>query len=108
MGVTGLTDISGIEVLPAPVWMRRLWVGDVHAMTIMSRIFMGPDVIADPGGQLLVHELVHVRQWRTDGFLRFILTYTLDYVRGRLRGARHTEAYRSIRYEVEAVAIAGG
>ena len=108
MGVTGLSDLSGVEVLPAPAWMRRMWVGDVGAMTVMSRIFMRPDLIARPDARLLVHELVHVRQWRTEGFVRFLLTYALDYVRARLRGAAHGEAYGSIRYEVEAVSIAGG
>lgn len=107
MGLTGLVDLTEIEVRPAPSWMERFWIGQVVAMTVMSRIWMRSDLAASPPPSLLVHELVHVRQWRTEGFIRFLLTYASDYLRARLRGATHVEAYGSIRYEAEAVSIAG-
>jgi hypothetical protein len=53
--------------------------------------------------QLLRHELVHVRQWRQLGVLRFSARYVGAYVRGRLAGRSHLDSYRQIPLEVEAV-----
>ena len=55
---------------------------------------------------LLAHELVHVRQWRELGPLRFLWRYLGAYVRGRLRGLGHREAYAAIPFEREARALA--
>lgn len=51
---------------------------------------------------LLHHELEHVRQYREQGFLRFLRRYLTDYLRLRLRGWGHDAAYRRIPAEVEA------
>ena len=51
---------------------------------------------------LLRHELVHVRQWRELGVPRFLRQYLGAYLRGRLAGWSHHEAYRRIPLEVEA------
>ena len=48
------------------------------------------------------HELIHVAQWRRVGVLVFSWNYLRDYTRGRLKGLKHFEAYREIRYEAEA------
>lgn len=56
---------------------------------------------------LLRHELVHVRQWRELGVVRFAAQYLTAYARGRLRGLSHWESYRQIPLEREAVDIAG-
>ena len=107
----GFDDFDRIVVRPAPRWMARLWHGPVAAMTVASTIYLrpglegtDPDVLA----RLLVHELVHVRQWRELGRIRFVARYVGDYLRHRLRGLSHPDAYASIRYEVEARRIAGG
>lgn len=52
--------------------------------------------------RLLRHELVHVRQWRELGTVRFLTRYLGAYVRWRLRGYGHWAAYRRIPLEVEA------
>jgi hypothetical protein len=52
--------------------------------------------------RLLRHELVHVRQWRELGAIRFLVRYLGDYLRWRLRGYGHWAAYRRIPLEVEA------
>ncbi|MGH9025026.1 MAG: eCIS core domain-containing protein, partial [Acidimicrobiia bacterium] len=52
--------------------------------------------------QLLAHELVHVRQWREQGRLRFLWRYFSAYFGGRRRGLKHRDAYRAIPFEVEA------
>jgi hypothetical protein len=52
--------------------------------------------------RLLRHELVHVRQWRELGPIRFLARYLGAYLRWRLRGYGHWAAYRRIPLEVEA------
>ncbi|HUP70289.1 MAG TPA: DUF4157 domain-containing protein [Acidimicrobiales bacterium] len=52
--------------------------------------------------RLMRHELVHVRQWRELGVIRFIREYLGAYFRGRWNGYGHQEAYRRIPLEVEA------
>lgn len=108
--VTGLLDLDGVVVLAAPRWMRIVWIGPVRAMTVRRRIYVAPAVLAgDPAvlGRLIVHELMHVRQWLESGALRFLLRYLSDYLRGRLSGRSHSDAYMAIRYEAEARAITG-
>ena len=56
---------------------------------------------------LIAHELVHVRQWRERGAVRFLAAYLGAYVRGRRAGLGHDAAYAAIPAEVEARALAG-
>ncbi len=56
----------------------------------------------NPSGRLLRHELVHVRQFRSSGAVRFLSTYIWQYLRWRLKGYGHRGAYRRIPQEVEA------
>lgn len=108
--LTGVVDPAAVQVLAAPRWLRRVWGGPVRAMTVMQRVYVAPQWLdADRAvlGPLLVHEMVHVRQWAQAGPLRFLLRYLGDYLRGRLAGRSHREAYAGIRYEVEARTIAG-
>jgi len=55
---------------------------------------------------LIAHELVHVRQWRELGALRFLVRYLGAYMRSRWRGLSHQAAYEAIPLEVEARALA--
>jgi hypothetical protein len=87
-----------------------MWRGPVAAMTVMHRVYVDPHLFdSDPEmlASLLLHELVHVRQWRDAGARRFLVRYVGDYLRGRLSGRTHEESYRGIRYEVEARRISG-
>jgi hypothetical protein len=56
---------------------------------------------------LIAHELVHVRQWRQLGAVRFLARYLGGYARGRWRGLGHQRAYAAIPLEAEARAVAG-
>jgi hypothetical protein len=56
---------------------------------------------------LIAHELVHVRQWRELGVVRFLARYLGTYARGRCHGLGHKAAYEAIPLEVEARAITG-
>lgn len=109
--LVGIGDVGAVRVLPTPRWLSRVWFGPVRAMTLMRRIYVAPDVLdGDPDSlrRVLVHELVHVRQWVEAGPVRFLRRYLGDYLRSRLAGKPHRHSYLAIRQEVEARAIAGG
>jgi hypothetical protein len=57
--------------------------------------------------ELIGHELVHVRQWRELGAVRFLARYVGAYAQGRCRGLGHKAAYEAIPMEAEARARAG-
>ena len=50
----------------------------------------------------MAHEDCHKRQYARAGVLRFLARYLGEYLRNRLRGQPHLQAYRNIRYEIEA------
>ncbi len=98
-----------VTVYPAPISMRRVWNRDTGAMTIGNRIFVRPDLLQNPGPaleDLMVHELVHVRQWRNRRMVGFLGSYVRQYLMARFWGARHHIAYMSIDSEVEARRVA--
>ena len=77
----------------------------VAAMTLGRLILLRRDHTGDAA--LLAHELVHVRQWRELGAPRFLWGYLGAYLRGRLAGQGHQQAYQAIPLEVEARRLAG-
>ncbi len=94
-----------VRVETAPRWMRALWVGEVAAMTLPGRVYLRPDVAgwdAPRRTRLLVHELVHVAQWRRLGAVTFLVRYLADYLGGRLRRQGHQASYEGISLEREA------
>ncbi|HEY5890954.1 MAG TPA: DUF4157 domain-containing protein [Acidimicrobiia bacterium] len=98
-----------VAVYPAPASMREVWNRDTGAMTIGNRIFVRPDLLRRRGPELedlIVHELVHVRQWRDRRFVGFLGSYVRQYLMARFWGARHHVAYMSIDSEVEARRVA--
>lgn len=106
----GVEDVDAVRVRAAPAWMSRAWIGDVAAMTLPGTVYVRRDVLGGDSSRLawlLVHELVHVRQWRELGPLRFLGRYVGEYLRARLAGRSHADAYRGIGLEREAVEAAG-
>ena len=89
---------------------RRFWVKGIAAVALPTGIYVQPAVMdrfragAEPerSGRLIVHELMHIEQWRRLGAIRHVTQYLGDYLRGRFRRLGHWEAYRAIRLEVEA------
>ena len=55
-----------------------------------------------PNESLVIHEEVHLKQIKADGVLKFYTRYLYEYVRGRMLGLSHYQAYRNISYEIEA------
>ncbi|HEX3108656.1 MAG TPA: DUF4157 domain-containing protein, partial [Thermoanaerobaculia bacterium] len=79
----------------------------VAAITIGRRIWVDVGwASARPDGlkSVLRHELVHVRQMRDLGLLRFLWRYLREYFRNRLAGMSSGDAYRNISFEREAFA----
>ena len=100
-------DYDTVKVSVAPSWLRRVWIGNVRAMTLPRRIFVSQEwfdrIVAGRAARLLRHESVHVDQWRRHGRVGFLSRYLWDYLRLRASGLSHQKAYRAIPFEKEAV-----
>lgn len=96
---------DSVRIRPAPRLLQRFWGRDIQAMTLGRTILLDPLLLSaaqDRAGLLLVHELVHVRQWHELGVVRFLWRYLTAYVRGRFDRLGHRAAYLAIPLEVEA------
>ncbi len=82
-----------------------LLTAGVAGMTLGRWILLRRGHEHDDG--LIAHELVHVRQWRELGAVRFLARYLGAYARARRRGLDHRDAYEAIPLEAEARALAG-
>lgn len=98
-------DPDDINVWPASRLFRRLWRDDVEGVTHGRLIFVDPRLMEESPerlARLVVHELVHVRQYVAAGYLRFLAGYLMDYWKGRIGGKAPHDAYRDISHEREA------
>ena len=98
-----------VTLRPASSVMRAMWGQGIHAMTLGNTVHVHPGVLVGPPrslGLLVIHELVHVRQWRKRGVVPFLGRYLSDYLKGRRQNLGHRGAYRDIAMEVEAREIA--
>ena len=86
----------------------------VHGITMGKRIFIKPTLLSLNGKKLpklpedlIAHELVHVLQYRREGFLKFFYKYLTGYWRNlqskkRWDAVSRHKAYLEIPFEVEA------
>jgi len=98
-----------VTLRPASSVMRGVWGKGIQAMTLGNTVYVHPAALAGSAralGLLVIHELVHVRQWRKGGVFGFLGSYGTDYLRGRREKLGHRGAYRQIEYEVEARDVA--
>jgi hypothetical protein len=86
-----LTSVAGANAI---VFGRRIFL----AASAESALAADAAAAAD----LLAHELTHVRQYRRYGMAGFLGRYLGEYLRSRLAGASHNDAYRGISFEREA------
>ena len=108
----GFRRVDGDFPLVPPADVARARILDVRWLTPgVAAMTLGPLILLrrDHAGDetLLAHELVHVRQWRELGPVRFLWRYLGAYARGRFAGLGHAAAYRAIPLEVEARTLAG-
>lgn len=101
--------LESVEIRTAPPLLRKAWGKGIRAMTLGNRIYLEPALISEAGrsgGLLIVHELIHARQWREFGVFGFLRRYLSDYLRGRFEGKGHRRAYADIGFEQEARSLA--
>src|SRR5690606_554072 len=100
-------EVAAYDLVP-PEIARRARVQRVPllprgagGMTIGRFVFLLADRVRDGTSKLLAHELVHVEQYRRQGYLLFSIRYLWHYGRGMIRHRlRHRVAYRNIPVEV--------
>lgn len=101
-----LIEVEGVVFRPMPRSVAMLTGHRAAAVTLGPLVLVRPDlfdaVVAGDRAELVAHELIHVRQWRSDGVARFLQRYLGDYIRLRLVGLGHHDAYRRVGYEWEA------
>jgi hypothetical protein len=97
-----------INVYPASKVLRIFWRPGVKGVTYGGMVFVDPDLIrGDPQrlARLVIHELVHVRQFSDSGYIGFMYRYIASYWKGRRIGLSPRDAYLQIPAEVEARAV---
>lgn len=107
-------DPAKVKVRVASPLFRSFWAKGIGAVALPIGIYVQPAVMerfrtgAEPerSGRLIVHELMHIEQWRRLGPFRHITQYVGDYLRGRWQRSGHWESYRAIRLEQEARDVA--
>lgn len=105
----GSLDPDEVRVRLVPKSFRFLWPRWVAAMTMPWAIYVRGDLLAaspEVLGRTIAHEMVHVRQWKQLGPVRFLYRYLGSYLGNRLAGMNHVDAYRSIPLELEAYRLA--
>lgn len=98
-------DPDHINVWPASRLFRSFWRSGISGVTHWRLVFVDPDVMrGDPErlARLIIHELVHVRQYLAAGYLRFVTSYLREYWLGRIGGKSPRQAYLDISLEREA------
>lgn len=98
-------DPDQINVWPASRIFRRLWRSGIRGVTHWRFVFVDADLMrGDPErlARLVIHELVHVRQYLAAGYLRFVTSYLKEYWIGRVGGKDSRQAYLDISMEREA------
>ena len=106
--VAPAVDPERLLIREAKPWFERLVLRQSAAIALPYVVYVRSRTFVRPRHHLtglVVHELIHVNQWREEGYLRFAIRYVADYLKGRLRGRPHRRAYLEIGYEVEARAL---
>ncbi len=113
-GLMPRVDPAAVKVRVARRWFRRFWFKGIVAVALPNGVYVQPGTMerfragveSERWGRLIVHELMHIEQWRRLGAVRHIAQYVGDYLRNRFSGFGHWESYRAIRLEQEARDVA--
>ena len=98
-------DPDQINVYPAARALRAFWRPGIKGVTHWKWVFVEPEFLKgdrDKLARLVIHELVHVRQYGDAGYLPFMRRYISEYWEGRLQGKEPRQAYLDVGAEVEA------
>ncbi|NNC74123.1 MAG: hypothetical protein HKN93_01300 [Acidimicrobiia bacterium] len=102
-------DPGTVAVRSAGRAFRATWARGIVAVAMPWAIYVHPETLARPVDELarlIVHELVHIEQWRREGGVGHLRQYVGDYLQGRRSRKGHWDSYRDIGLEVEARRIA--
>lgn len=98
-------DPDRVNLWPASSMARRFWRTGIKGVTQWRWVLVDPETLRgdrDLLARLVIHELVHLRQFRDQGFLRFMTGYVAQYWAARMRGFTPRQAYLDIKAEREA------
>lgn len=98
-------DPDHINVWPASRIFRHFWRAGISGLTHWRFVCVDPEMMrGDPQrlARLVIHELVHVRQYLAAGYLRFVTSYLKEYWIARFGGKSPRQAYLDISMEREA------
>ncbi len=110
-GSSSHTLRAGLECRPIVVscggWASRIIPRGATAWTLGRLVLIRESALADDDAALglIVHEIVHVGQWHRNGRIRFMYEYVAPYLRERMRGSKHWEAYSRVPAEIEAYEV---
>jgi hypothetical protein len=102
-------DPDDVNVWPASSLMRRFWRPGIKGVTIRNWVFIDPETLTGDRARLarlVIHELVHVRQFADAGYLGFTSRYLYQYLKGRKDGKDRRQAYLDVAAEREAREVA--
>lgn len=97
-----------INIWPASRLFRRFWRPGIKGVAQGKFVFVDPELMKgdhDRLARLVVHELVHVRQYVAAGYIRFMVSYLKDYWMGRIGGKDPRQAYLDTAHEREAIEL---
>lgn len=98
-GVVSEPDLDELVVIFTP--LPKYW--GASATTLWRWVLTDPGREGDDGwDELMAHEAVHVEQWRDRGILGFGVWYLDSYLRSRLAGKGHWQAYEEVPAEAQA------
>lgn len=80
--------------------LNRLQGNDFDGMTLGSHIHLRGKAVDDV--VLVNHEMIHTHQFKEVGFIKFIVTYYIDYIKNRWMGMSELDSYLNTRAEIEA------
>ena len=98
-------DPDEINVWPASRLFRLTWRKGIKGVTHGRFVFVDPEMMSGDRerlARLVIHELIHVRQFAATGYPRFVISYLREYWKGRLAGKSPRDAYLGIPQEEEA------
>lgn len=97
-----LVSLRHLLVDGRPVRLQPWWLlpPGTDAVTLPWFVLIRPNSV--DCAHLLLHESVHVRQWRSLGLVGFLRSYLSQYLAGRRSGLTHHQAYLGISLECEA------
>jgi hypothetical protein len=81
--------------------LLKLFPKNIEAVALFGHCFFRYEK-SKVSDELINHELIHCYQMKEDGCFKFYFNYIKDYLKLRIKGYNHNDAYMNIPYEIEA------